>query len=175
MRRLQCTRAAVVTRHRRPAAGGRADPRPVRRAGAAAAVRPPAGSSSADLSGRPSPTSAAHVGKDLGSADGGVSGVVDSRQCRVGLESSVVQVVEEEGPGAEEMRLRNLSPGTVTRVQLQAALPHAVVEDAAADGSSSTSSSSLPSATPLAPGMKYAHYQPRAPFVLLQCVRTLCK
>ena len=127
----------------------------------------PLAAPSANLSGRPSPTSAAHVARDLGSEARGVSGVVDSGQCGVGLESSVVQVLEGEGAGAE-VRLRILRPGAVTREQLQAALPHAVVEDAAADGSSSTSSSSSPSAAPLAPGMKYAHYQPRAPFVLLQ-------
>ena len=121
----------------------------------------PLAAPSANVSGRPSPTSALHVQRDLGEGRG-VSGVVDSGDSGVGVESSVVQVVEGEGVGSR-VRLRILRPGAVTREQLQTALPRAVVEEGGGDEGSPSASSA-----PLAPGMKYAHYQPRAPFVLLE-------
>ena len=118
----------------------------------------PLAAPSANLSGRPSPTSAAHVARDLGRAERGVRGVVDGGESAVGLESSVVQVLEQTSQGP--VRVRILRPGAVTRERLCALLPHALVEAAGEAPAGS-------SAAPLAPGMKYAHYQPSAPFVLL--------
>lgn len=104
------------------------------------AVGVPLAAPSANLSGRPSPTSAMHVKEDL---DGRIDAILDGGQTEVGLESTVVTVAQD--------RITILRPGAVTREMLEEIGRVRVV-----------SPSYDPSLVPAAPGMKYIHYAPRA-------------
>lgn len=97
---------------------------------------------SANRSGGPSPTTAQHVRDDLGAA----VMVLDGGPCRIGLESTVVDVSQGE--------LRVLRPGHLTAAELAqvAGLPLAA---GAARAHPSQSA-------PASPGMKYRHYAPQA-------------
>lgn len=109
----------------------------------------PVAAPSANRSGRPSPTTAAHVLEDLG---GRIHGIVDGGATGVGLESTVVQL-EDNG------LVRILRPGGITSEQLRAALPEAVVvTDDELQGDSA----------PRSPGMKYTHYAPRGELTLVR-------
>ncbi|TMV47115.1 threonylcarbamoyl-AMP synthase [Paenibacillus mesophilus] len=103
----------------------------------------PVAAPSANRSGRPSPTVAAHVYGDL---DGRIGGIVDGGATGVGLESTVVVVEAREGS------IRVLRPGGVTVADLRRAVPGAeiVVETTAEEAEA-----------PRSPGMKYAHYAPQ--------------
>src|SRR5262249_47223225 len=90
--------------------GVRMPAHPVARALLMLAERPVA-APSADLSGRPSPTSAAHVLADLG---GRIPLILDGGPCEVGLESTVLDLTN-----GDAVVLR---PGRVTREQLEAVL-----------------------------------------------------
>ncbi|CAN7164688.1 L-threonylcarbamoyladenylate synthase [Paenibacillus sp. LjRoot56] len=110
----------------------------------------PIAAPSANSSGRPSPTLASHVRDDL---DGKIGGIVDGGATGVGVESTVIQLVDGE--------LYVLRPGGVTSEQLQAVLPDMRIHVAepteveAAD-------------TPRAPGMKYTHYAPKGYMHIVQ-------
>jgi len=101
---------------------------------------------SANRSGRPSPTSAAHVVADL---DGRIAAVLDGGPCLVGIESTVVDVSGEV--------VTVLRPGIVTAEEIARVLGEPVVAGA---GMSSDD-------VPRAPGMKYRHYAPSAPVRLV--------
>ncbi|MCY0876633.1 MAG: L-threonylcarbamoyladenylate synthase [Firmicutes bacterium] len=107
------------------------------------AVGQPLAAPSANLSGRPSPTSAEHVLQDFA---GHIGGVIDGGPCEVGIESTVV-AVEEDG------QLVILRPGHITREDL-AAFAEKVVFDPHLQGLTATDQ-------PRAPGQKYRHYAPR--------------
>lgn len=104
----------------------------------------PIAAPSANLSGRPSPTTAEHVKQDLW---GRVDVILDGGPCRVGLESTVVSLV-----GGVPAILR---PGGITREMLEAVVGEVRVADAVlhplGDGETAAS-----------PGMKYRHYAPDA-------------
>ncbi|AIQ61331.1 L-threonylcarbamoyladenylate synthase [Paenibacillus borealis] len=100
----------------------------------------PVAAPSANRSGRPSPTLAAHVMEDLA---GYIGGVLDGGAAGVGLESTVVQV-QPDGTVAV------LRPGGITAEQL-----------AAVAGAGAVASAPAPGPAPRAPGMKYTHYAPR--------------
>ncbi|MEK4849459.1 L-threonylcarbamoyladenylate synthase [Paenibacillus sp. FSL H7-0756] len=102
----------------------------------------PVAAPSANRSGRPSPTRAAHVLEDLA---GYIGGVLDGGAAGVGLESTVVQV-QPDGTVAV------LRPGGITAEQLAAVTG---TEAAAAEPAAGSSPA------PRAPGMKYTHYAPR--------------
>lgn len=103
----------------------------------------PIAAPSANLSGRPSPTTAQHVKADL---DGRIDLVLDGGPCRVGLESTVLSLC-----GTPTI----LRPGGVTREMLEAVM-----------GSVQVSSAVLAplkgDAVVPSPGMKYKHYAPDA-------------
>ena len=110
----------------------------------------PVAAPSANLSGRPSPTCAAHVIADL---SGRVDMILDGGECEIGLESTIVKV-----DGEDEITL--LRPGGITydalcmvipKVHIAPAVTHALAENE----------------RPLSPGMKYRHYAPSTPVVLL--------
>lgn len=103
----------------------------------------PIAAPSANSSGRPSPTLASHVRDDL---DGKIGGIVDGGATGVGVESTVIQLVDSE--------LYILRPGGVTAEQLQAVLPDMRIHV-------SESIEVEASDTPRAPGMKYTHYAPK--------------
>lgn len=106
----------------------------------------PIAAPSANLSGKPSPTTAQHVEKDLA---GRISGIVDGGETGVGVESTVVDCTE-----AIPVILR---PGGVTKEDLQRVVGE-VREDTALHNKE---------AAPKSPGMKYTHYAPEAPFILV--------
>ncbi|MGI6096728.1 MAG: L-threonylcarbamoyladenylate synthase [Dethiobacteria bacterium] len=109
------------------------------------ATKRPIAAPSANSSGRPSPTMAEHVLADL---SGKVDAVIDGGSCRVGLESTVLDLTQK-----EPLILR---PGAVTQEELAACLKKNV-NQAVYQGDS----------PPPSPGMKYRHYAPRAPLFLV--------
>ncbi len=113
-----------------------------------AATGVPVAAPSANRSGRPSPTCAAHVIEDL---DGRIDAIIDGGECEVGLESTILKLDGDTGT--------LLRPGAITADALscvcEVRIAPAVTEALAADE------------RPLSPGMKYRHYAPRAALVLL--------
>lgn len=109
----------------------------------------PIAAPSANLSGKPSTTTAQHV---LHDHDGRIDAIVDGGPCRVGVESTIVDLTEE--------RPRLLRPGGVTPEQLKAVLGDLVVDKAV------TAQIDL-DAVVKAPGMKYRHYAPQSEVVIV--------
>lgn len=99
----------------------------------------PVAAPSANLSGSPSPTTAAHVMNDMA---GYISAVVDGGECLVGLESTVVDAT-----GDVPVILR---PGAVTRSMIDEALKTESEYITKVEAGK----------TPASPGMKYRHYAP---------------
>lgn len=106
----------------------------------------PIAAPSANVSGYPSPTTAAHVMRDL---SGRIDAVIDGGSCACGVESTVLSVVG---------RPRLLRPGSVTLEQLSRIVPDIVVDKALRGEIRDDEKVS-------APGMKYRHYAPSAPVV----------
>lgn len=106
----------------------------------------PIAAPSANLSGKPSPTTAQHVDKDL---NGRIRCIVDGGETGVGVESTVVDCTEE-----IPVILR---PGGVTKEVIESIIGP-VGEDPALHNAADI---------PKSPGMKYTHYAPDAPFVLV--------
>ncbi|CAE6432474.1 unnamed protein product [Rhizoctonia solani] len=120
------------------------------------ASRLPLAAPSANTSGSPSPTRAIHVERDLG-ARGKVSVILDGGPCDVGLESTVVDGLGTDG------HIRILRPGGVTVEQIERVVgPETKVLVHKRD----YADSALENA-PTTPGMKYRHYSPGVPVVLL--------
>ncbi|PYZ96096.1 threonylcarbamoyl-AMP synthase [Alteribacter lacisalsi] len=107
----------------------------------------PVAAPSANTSGRPSPTSAAHVRVDL---DGKIAAVVDGGATGVGLESTVVDC-----SGDIPVILR---PGGITKEQLEEVIGPVEVDPALA----------AETAAPRSPGMKYTHYAPNAALTVVE-------
>jgi L-threonylcarbamoyladenylate synthase len=107
----------------------------------------PIAAPSANVSGRPSPTTAHHVTQDL---DGRISGVINGGETGVGVESTVVDCTSE-----IPVILR---PGGVTKEQLEEASGPVLVDPSLAKGEGA----------PKSPGMKYTHYAPDAPLILVE-------
>ena len=110
----------------------------------------PIAAPSANVSGRPSPTSAEHVKDDL---DGRVDMIIDGGSCEIGLESTIIKL--------DENKATLLRPGAITPEMLRAVIPHLEL-DAGIKEKNDTD------AAPLAPGMKYKHYAPRAEVFLVK-------
>ncbi len=109
----------------------------------------PVAAPSANISGKPSPTSAEHVRYDL---ENKVDMIIDGGECTFGLESTIVKL--------DGDRITLLRPGAVTLDMLRALFDNIEVADAVTD--------KLPEdARPLSPGMKYRHYAPSAPLWLV--------
>lgn len=105
---------------------------------------------SANRFGRISPTTAEHVRSDLGEKPaGGVDLILDGGACPLGIESTIVDL-----SGAAPRLLR---PGSISRVQLNAALGRAI--DADFDETSADA--------PRVPGRLEQHYAPRTPLELV--------
>ncbi len=110
----------------------------------------PLAAPSANLSGKPSPTTADHVADDL---TGRIAGIVNGGATGVGLESTVVDCT-----GVIPAILR---PGGVTKEQLEKVVGEVSVDPALKDSDQA----------PKSPGMKYRHYAPNAPFYLVDGAR----
>ncbi len=111
----------------------------------------PIAAPSANASGRPSTTTAAHCVEDLW---GRIEAIVDGGSCRIGVESTIVDV-----SGAEPMLLR---PGAVTREMLTKILGAPIAVDPAVEKPLEHN------VHPKAPGMKYRHYAPKAPMLIIE-------
>ncbi|KAG6890266.1 hypothetical protein C0992_002532 [Termitomyces sp. T32_za158] len=121
----------------------------------------PLAAPSANSSGKPSPTRAEHVLRDL---NGKISVILDGGACEVGLESTVVDGLHEDG------KLRILRPGGITVENIRHVLEKEMRD-----------SNEIPDIlvhrrdyadeeielAPTTPGMKYRHYAPSVPLTLL--------
>lgn len=110
----------------------------------------PIAAPSANLSGKPSPTKADDVAQDM---DGRVDMILDGGECDIGLESTIVKI--------DGDRLVLLRPGGITFDALS------MVADAVEIAPAVTAELKKDE-RPLSPGMKYRHYAPDAPVVLLK-------
>ena len=104
---------------------------------------------SANVSGRPSTTTAAHVEEDL---SGRIEMILDGGQAVIGLESTIVDMSVE-----PPVILR---PGAVTKEMMEAVIGPLEVDKAIIAPDSGVK--------PKAPGMKYRHYAPRADLVVVE-------
>ena len=104
---------------------------------------------SANTSGRPSPTKAAHVLQDL---DGKIDVVIDGGDVGIGLESTIVDLTE-----TVPMILR---PGYISEEMLREVLGE-VRMDRGLSGQDAA-------VRPKAPGMKYRHYAPKGEMYLVE-------
>lgn len=107
----------------------------------------PVAAPSANRSGKPSPTTAAHVIEDL---DGKIAGIIDGSPTGVGLESTVIDCSQE-----TPVILR---PGGITKEQIERVIGPVKV----------ATNSTTETEQPKAPGMKYTHYAPKAPVYLIE-------
>ena len=106
----------------------------------------PIAAPSANISGRPSPTTAQDVYNDM---NGRISYILDAGPCTIGVESTVVEVHDD--------KVIILRPGGITKAQLETVV--STVEYDTALVSTETK--------PKAPGMKYTHYAPDAPMTVV--------
>lgn len=109
----------------------------------------PIAAPSANLSGKPSTTTARHV---LDDHDGRIDAVVDGGPCAVGVESTIVDLTE--------ARPRLLRPGGVTPEELTQVLGDLVIDPA-------VTAPLRQDAVVRAPGMKYRHYAPQEPVLIV--------
>lgn len=110
----------------------------------------PIAAPSANLSGKPSPTCAQDVIHDL---SGRVDMILDGGDCEIGLESTIVKI---DGEGLTLLRPGGITYDALCMVCEQVTVADAVTHQLAANE------------RPLSPGMKYRHYAPSAPLVLLR-------
>lgn len=108
----------------------------------------PVAAPSANSSGGPSPTTARHVMKDL---QGKIDIVVDGGPCRVGVESTVLDLTHE-----PPVILR---PGAVSRDALEGVIGHVAVTPSLLDDDRPE--------VPKSPGVKYTHYSPEAQVIVV--------
>lgn len=110
----------------------------------------PVAAPSANLSGRPSPTTARHVWQDM---NGRINMILDGGPVGIGLESTIVDV---SGPVPVLLR-----PGAITLEMLRDTVGKVEV-DPAIQGPPAEG------LRPKAPGMKYRHYAPRGELTLVE-------
>ncbi len=106
---------------------------------------------SANRSGKPSPTCASHVIDDM---DDRVDMILDGGECDIGLESTIVKIEDED-------TITLLRPGAITYDALCMVVANVNVAAAVSERLGENE-------RPLSPGMKYRHYAPDAPLVLLE-------
>ena len=109
----------------------------------------PVAAPSANISGKPSTTTAEHVRHDH---DGRIDAIVDGGSCRVGVESTIVDLTER--------RPRLLRPGGISPEQLIEVLGDLIVDKA-------VTAQIDKDEVVKAPGMKYRHYAPAEPVVIV--------
>ena len=110
----------------------------------------PIAAPSANLSGKPSPTTVEHVIDDM---DGRIDAIIRSTPCTIGIESTVIDMT-----GELPMILR---PGFITRADLER-VASGVATDPAIEGPPAKD------LVPRAPGMKYRHYAPKAEMTIFR-------
>lgn len=110
----------------------------------------PIAAPSANLSGKPSPTKAEHVYRDM---NGRIPLIIDGGECEEGVESTVILLASETP--------RLLRPGNVTISELRSVLGRVDVDDAVLNPLKSGQKVS-------SPGMKYKHYSPNADVTVIK-------
>lgn len=120
----------------------------------------PLAAPSANASTKPSPTAAAHVLDDL---DGRVELILDGGPCDVGVESTVVDGLCEDGGPPVVLR-----PGGVSMEELRGVEGWEGVVKGYRDASEVDGGVAKDGKGPRAPGMKYKHYSPKARVVLFE-------
>ncbi|KAJ3499990.1 hypothetical protein NLJ89_g9990 [Agrocybe chaxingu] len=121
----------------------------------------------ANTSGKPSPTRAEHVHRDL---NGKVGLILDGGACGVGLESTVVDGLHDDG------NIRVLRPGGITVEDIEGALRkeiHDVANVPKVLVHKRDYADEKIEAAPTTPGMKYRHYSPSVPVTLLSTLPSL--
>ena len=109
---------------------------------------------SANISGRPSPTTWQHVQAVL---DGKIDAVICGEPCRGGIESTVLDLTDPSAPVI-------LRPGLITPEMIAAVLK----TDVSYDPALFSKPSDDPDYRPKAPGQKYKHYSPNAEVVIFE-------
>lgn len=109
----------------------------------------PIAAPSANISGRPSPTTPEHVSNDL---NGKISMIIDGGKTKIGIESTVVDLTRK-----TPMLLR---PGGVTLEQLQDVIGKIAIHPIIQERKTKLDYRS--------PGMKYRHYSPNAKIILIE-------
>lgn len=104
---------------------------------------------SANTSGRPSPTEAAHVYEDM---QGRIPLILDGGTVGIGIESTIIDLTEKP--------VMVLRPGYITPQMLSEVLGEEVIVDPGLIAADDTKK-------PKAPGMKYRHYAPKADMVIV--------
>ena len=107
---------------------------------------------SANRSGRPSPTLAEYVKEDM---EGRIDMILEGDCAEIGLESTIVDLT-----GEIPIILR---PGCITRQMLEQVVGQVEVDETILKGTASQ--------IPLAPGMKYRHYAPKAELIIVEGAR----
>ena len=105
---------------------------------------------SANLSGSPSPTTFEYAYLDM---NGRVDAIIDGGDCDFGLESTIVSINKDE-------TLTLLRPGKITKEDLETLGLEVNVANAVTD-------SLKDGEIAISPGMKYRHYAPKAPLILI--------
>jgi L-threonylcarbamoyladenylate synthase len=108
----------------------------------------PIAAPSANRSGKPSPTLAEHVLEDM---SGRISWIIDGGPCRVGLESTVLDMT-----GDIPTILR---PGGITPEMIEQLIGKVRLDAGLIDGKSTEK--------PKSPGMKYTHYAPKGEVIVV--------
>ena len=131
----------------------------------------PIAAPSANISGRPSPTRARDVIADM---DGRIDAVIEGEDCRVGIESTVVDMT-----GNVPTILR---PGIITAENIEAVLDREVKYDESLlkDGKMfaldpEDGEGEIDGFRPKSPGMKYRHYAPKAQMTIIEGQRDKVK
>ncbi len=109
----------------------------------------PLAAPSANISGKPSPTTADHVVADM---DGKIDAIVMSGDCEVGVESTVISLVNGQN--------RLLRPGGITHDQLESVIGRVQIDSSVLSSEVKTKVSS--------PGMKYKHYSPETKIIIVE-------
>lgn len=122
----------------------------------------PIAAPSANLSGKPSPTTCRHVIDDL---DGRIDAIIAGDDCKVGIESTVVDMT-----GDTPVILR---PGIITGYQMSEVLGKKVdIDSALLEKPDIFNNGELLETgndyKPKSPGMKYKHYAPKAEMIIYQ-------
>lgn len=114
----------------------------------------PIAAPSANTSGRPSPTLAAHVAEDM---NGRIDMIIDGGQVGIGIESTIIDMSSD-----VPVILR---PGYITREMLEDIIGHVEVDKVVVAKSIEEIGGDY---KPKAPGMKYRHYAPKAELTMYE-------
>lgn len=109
----------------------------------------PIAAPSANISGKPSPTSIEHCIEDL---NGRVDIIIGGERCSVGIESTVVDASSDE--------IIILRPGAITEEMIREISKNTSIDPAVMKKPDKN-------LKPKAPGMKYRHYAPKAPMIVV--------